>query len=105
MTIVSQVKTRKRKADADGIHCPICNETTAEDINVHVEICLRKTENNSIGSDDESIDVEAESYEQYEWAGQTRIRASSMLEGGYSGAGNFYRIPKAVTCKKSHQWF
>ncbi|KAG4072050.1 hypothetical protein HA402_015549 [Bradysia odoriphaga] len=84
-----KVKTRKRKADADGIHCPVCNETTADDINVHVEICLRRTEgsNNGTGSDDESIDVEAESYDEYEWAGQTRIRASSMLEGGYSGAG------------------
>lgn len=89
--LILKVKTRKRKADADGIHCPICNETTAEDINVHVEICLRRTEgsNNSAGSDDESIDVEAESYDEYEWAGQTRIRASSMLEGGYSGAGKF----------------
>ncbi|KAJ6635025.1 E3 ubiquitin-protein ligase [Pseudolycoriella hygida] len=84
-----KVKTRKRKADADGIHCPICNETTADDINAHVEICLRRAEgsNNSIGSDDESIDVEAESYDEYEWAGQTRIRASSLLEGGYSGTG------------------
>lgn len=60
-----------------------------------MEICLRRTEgsNNSVGSDDESIDVEnAESYDEYEWAGQTRIRASSMLEGGYSGAGNLLLI-------------
>lgn len=45
-------------------------------------------ESNGISaSDDESIDVEAESFDEYEWAGQTRVRASSMLEGGYSAAG------------------
>lgn len=37
--------------------------------------------------DDESIDVEADSFEEYEWAGQTRIRASSLLVGGYGAAG------------------
>lgn len=36
----------------------------------------------------EPVDVEAEDVEQYEeytWAGQTRIRASTMLDGGYAG--------------------
>lgn len=37
--------------------------------------------------DDESIDVEGEIYEEYEWAGQTRIRASSLLAGGYAATG------------------
>lgn len=80
--------------------CPVCNETTNEDINVHVEMCLRRNEgsngttannhddvDNDDDDDDESIDVEVESFEEYEWAGQTRIRASSMLEGGYSATG------------------
>lgn len=74
--------------------CPICNETTTDDINLHVELCLRRNgDSNGLGGsgddddDDESIDVEAESFEEYEWAGQTRIRASSMLHGGYSAAG------------------
>lgn len=79
--------------------CPICSERVADDLNVHVEICLRRSERNNGGSgaandeddddddDDISIDVEGESYEEYEWAGQTRIRASSLLEGGYSAAG------------------
>lgn len=42
---------------------------------------------NTDDDEDDSIDVEGETYEEYEWAGQTRIRASSLLEGGYSGAG------------------
>lgn len=60
-------------------------------------MCLRRHERNNGNSsaanndddddDDISIDVEGESYEEYEWAGQTRVRASSLLEGGYSAAG------------------
>lgn len=50
--------------------------------------------------DDESIDVEVESFEEYEWAGQTRIRASSLLEGGYSAAGLFFF--KFIFLQKSH---
>lgn len=68
-------------------------------MNLHVELCLRKSESNGSNrsngvneegtddDDDASIDVEGESYEEYEWAGQTRIRVSSLLEGGYSATG------------------
>lgn len=70
----------------------MCNERVTGDLNIHVELCLRKNEksNNGVAAsddDDDSIDVEGESYEEYEWAGQTRIRASSLLEGGFSAAG------------------
>lgn len=34
-----------------------------------------------------SIDVGADSFSEYEWAGQTRIRASSLLLGGYGATG------------------
>lgn len=36
--------------------------------------------------EDENIDVEGddEQYEEYTWAGQTRIRATTMLEGGFA---------------------
>lgn len=93
------MKNRKRKAD-DPL-CPVCNERVADDLNLHVELCLRRSEFSSNGNrrksnpsdddddDDDSIDVEGESFEEYEWAGQTRVRASSLLEGGYSAAGNF----------------
>lgn len=63
-----------------------------------MELCLRRHERNNGSSnapnddddDDISIDVEGESYEEYEWAGQTRVRASSLLEGGYSAAGTIH---------------
>ncbi|KAJ3156375.1 hypothetical protein HDU89_004157 [Geranomyces variabilis] len=37
----------------------------------------------------EQVDHEGEQdgWEEYEWAGQTRIRASAMLEGGYAASG------------------
>lgn len=78
--------------------CPVCNVPIPGDINIHVESCLKRSERES-GADDgingtnsdedenDSIDVEGEAYEEYEWAGQTRIRASSLLEGGFSAAG------------------
>lgn len=81
-----RIKSRKRKSD-DTVLCPVCNERTSEEINLHVEKCLRKSENKSNGDltdDDDSIDIEGE---EYEWAGQTRIRASSLLEGGYASLG------------------
>lgn len=36
--------------------------------------------------EDEPVDVEGddEQYEEYTWAGQTRIRATTMLEGGFA---------------------
>lgn len=68
--------------------CPVCNiKKSPEDIASHVEICLRRSENNEVNdsqSSEDEIDVEGEIYE---WAGQTRIRASSLLVGGHSGAG------------------
>lgn len=120
-----QMKSRKRKS-SDPI-CPVCNEYVSDDINIHVELCLRRSDNgrnktqpngnhsnsslseapstnlalatamrnngsNDVADDDDedddiSIDVESESFEEYEWAGQTRIRASSLLQGGYGAAG------------------
>ncbi len=45
-------------------------------------MCLQR------GDEEEPIDIEGEGpeqYEEYTWAGQTRIRASTMLDGGYAG--------------------
>lgn len=81
-----KLKSRKRKAE-EGSLCPVCNERIHGDINVHVENCLRKTENILNGNDtddDDSIDIEGE---EYEWAGETRIRTSTLLESGYAGIG------------------
>lgn len=55
--------------------------------------CLNKQNNgNAAGHnanllDEEEVDVEGdtETFEEYEWAGQRRVRATSMLVGGFSG--------------------
>lgn len=44
----------------------------------------------SYTNDDESVDIENESasgnrFEEYEWCGQKRIRATTLLEGGFRG--------------------
>lgn len=86
------MKNRKRKADEPS--CPVCSERlsgTPEELNQHVERCLNKHNNgNPAGQnnlDEEEVDVEgdAETFEEYEWAGQRRVRATSMLVGGFSG--------------------
>lgn len=85
------MKNRKRRADDPS--CPVCNERIPDDINLHVELCLRRNNgsssatNDDADDDDISIDVEGETYEEYEWAGMTRVRASSLLEGGYTATG------------------
>lgn len=74
--------------------CPICLERVPDDLDIHVEMCLSRSERNNgnsnaanVDEDDINIDVEGEEYEEYQWAGQIRIRASSLLEGGYSATG------------------
>lgn len=74
----SRQKTKARKRRAEEVVCPICNQETTEDINVHVEMCLRRSENSG-GESDENIDVEG--FEEYEWAGESRVRATSLLPG------------------------
>ncbi|XP_033737234.1 E3 ubiquitin-protein ligase Rnf220-like [Pecten maximus] len=84
--LTSRSRTRKKKTEETV--CPICNERlsgTPEELNGHVEMCLKKR--NEI--EDEPVDVEGDgdTYEEYTWAGQTRIRATTMLQGGFSGTG------------------
>lgn len=83
-----RLKARKRKPEE--VTCPVCNKETTEDINVHVEMCLRRSENNGADSD-ENIDVEG-GYEEYEWAGQSRVRATSFFQGGVSNLGTSLTI-------------
>jgi len=88
-----RVKNRKRKADEAS--CPVCSERlsgTPEELNQHVDRCLNKQNNGNAsgqnaGLDEEEVDVEgdAETFDEYEWAGQRRVRATSMLVGGFSG--------------------
>lgn len=73
----SQLKNRKRKIEDRA--CPICSKVIGEDLQLHVELCLKKQEQTSDESDDE-IDVG----ESYSWCGQTRIRATTLVEGNLS---------------------
>ncbi|GFN98521.1 E3 ubiquitin-protein ligase rnf220-like isoform x2 [Plakobranchus ocellatus] len=81
---------KKRRPGEEGIKetlCPICNERltgATEELNAHVELCLKQQRNGV--EEEEPVDVEGE-FEEYEWAGQTRVRATSMLEGGFAGSG------------------
>lgn len=43
------------------------------------------SQNGEDADEDEPLDVEGDSYEEYEWAGQRRVRASTLLEGGFAG--------------------
>ncbi|XP_042869998.1 E3 ubiquitin-protein ligase RNF220-like [Penaeus japonicus] len=63
--------------------CPVCDAhvdaDTADDMRAHIERCLRKAE---VEFEDEDVDVEGDAddhYEEYEWCGQTRVRATQML--------------------------
>jgi hypothetical protein len=83
-----RIKNRKRKVDEAT--CPVCNERvqgSVEELNSHVEMCLRK--HGAAPDEDENVDVEGdnEMYEEYEWAGQRRIRATTLLVGGFAAAG------------------
>lgn len=82
----SRQRSKGRKRKADEATCPICNKEVTEDITLHVELCLRRSATNGNESEsDENIDVEA--FEEYEWAGQSRVRVTSLLEGGVSSLG------------------
>ncbi|GLH08326.1 Uncharacterized protein GBIM_13583 [Gryllus bimaculatus] len=108
-----RIKNRKRKADEAT--CPVCNERvqgSVEELNGHVEMCLRKglrplllaagskgrsasptqplcPQTGGAADEDENVDVEGdtEMFEEYEWAGQRRIRATTLLVGGFAAAG------------------
>ncbi|GLV43056.1 ring finger protein 220 [Carabus blaptoides fortunei] len=83
--------------ESDETTCPVCNKVTSEDITLHVEMCLQRMDTNESVSEDENIDVEGDDgkFEEYEWAGQMRIRASSLLEGGFAGLGMGSSISKS----------
>ncbi|XP_041417380.1 E3 ubiquitin-protein ligase RNF220 isoform X7 [Xenopus laevis] len=83
-------KMKRRKQD-DGQVCPLCSQPLSgseEEMSRHVELCLAKREN--CMNEDDSVDIENENgnrFEEYEWCGQKRIRATTLLEGGFRGSG------------------
>ena len=68
-----------------------------------MEVCLKTPEEAKRSliegeevDDGEDLDVEdGGSYETYTWAGHTRIRATSLVDGGLRGAG-FMTITKVI---------
>jgi hypothetical protein len=61
----------------------VCCKIINEDIQAHVELCLRKQESRNSDESDDEIDVG----ETYNWCGQTRIRATTLIEGSLSSSG------------------
>ncbi|XP_047444569.1 E3 ubiquitin-protein ligase RNF220a isoform X9 [Mugil cephalus] len=84
-------KMKRRKPEEGGQVCPLCSTPLAgseEEMSRHVEQCLIQREG-ALG-DDDSADMDGENgrgFEEYEWAGQKRIRATALLEGGFRATG------------------
>ncbi|XP_009982653.1 PREDICTED: E3 ubiquitin-protein ligase RNF220 [Tauraco erythrolophus] len=82
----------KRRKQDEGQVCPLCSRPLSgseEEMSRHVEQCLAKREGSCMTEDD-SVDIENENgnrFEEYEWCGQKRIRATTLLEGGFRGSG------------------
>ncbi|XP_061151631.1 E3 ubiquitin-protein ligase RNF220a isoform X5 [Syngnathus typhle] len=84
-------KMKRRKPEDGGQVCPLCSAPLAgseEEMSRHVEQCLIQRE--GVLGDDDSVDMDGDSgrgFEEYEWAGQKRIRATALLEGGFRATG------------------
>lgn len=82
----------KRRKQDEGQVCPLCSRPLAgseQEMSRHVEHCLSKREGSCVAEDD-AVDIEHENsnrFEEYEWCGQKRIRATTLLEGGFRGSG------------------
>ncbi|XP_035296349.1 E3 ubiquitin-protein ligase RNF220 isoform X1 [Cricetulus griseus] len=88
----SRIGKMKRRKQDEGQVCPLCNRPLAgseQEMSRHVEHCLSKREGPCMAEDD-AVDMEPENssrFEEYEWCGQKRIRATTLLEGGFRGSG------------------
>ncbi|XP_061747426.1 LOW QUALITY PROTEIN: E3 ubiquitin-protein ligase RNF220a [Nerophis ophidion] len=84
-------KMKRRKPEDGGQVCPLCSAPLAgseEEMSRHVERCLIQRE--GVLGEDDSVDMDGDSgrgFEEYEWAGQKRIRATALLEGGFRATG------------------
>ncbi|CAO0802995.1 unnamed protein product [Mucor circinelloides] len=105
---------QQEENDADVQTCFICQQRLfgdLEDINLHIDNCLSNPAPTAMEESDHPVEEEEDeeeeyvddddaantntpaqqasptSWEEYEWAGQVRVRASAMMEGGYGGAG------------------
>lgn len=101
----SEVALQVMLDDVDVQTCFICNERLYGDleaVNLHIDNCLSQPnrEEHDDNEEDDIIDDDEDEvtatnqqqqpsngWEEYEWAGQVRVRATAMMEGGYGGAG------------------
>ena len=76
--------------------CFICNERLYGDleaVNLHIDNCLsqpaahEEEEEEDEEDEDTANQHQLNGWDEYEWAGEVRVRASAMMEGGYRGAG------------------
>lgn len=99
----------QEEGGADVQTCFICNERLYGDleaVNLHIDNCLSNPNaSNMQEEEEEEADIDysdndqsntvspaaatpqSSGWEEYEWAGQRRVRATAMMEGGYGGAG------------------
>lgn len=74
--------------------CPVCQkhiiEGSGDVLRDHFAACVKSKHTKTA---DDFIDVDDEDYEEYEWAGQKRIRSTSLFKGGLKAAG-FLTIKK-----------
>ena len=73
----------------DDLTCPVCNLPVPTDqYNHHVDHCLINSDPVEDNADDDTIDIDTiENVETYTWAGHTRVRATSLVQGGLRGPG------------------
>ncbi|OBZ87562.1 hypothetical protein A0J61_04393 [Choanephora cucurbitarum] len=94
-----RVQMEEQENSGEVQTCFICNERLCGDseaINLHIDNCLsnpKSPSENEEQDDDDDSDIYSDTpqassgWEEYEWAGQRRVRATAMMEGGYGGAG------------------
>ncbi|KAL7728223.1 hypothetical protein ACLKA6_005639 [Drosophila palustris] len=64
--------------------CPVCNVNFPQaQIHEHANECLRQNGQNGEQRPSSDDDDDSDEYEEYEWAGQKRIRVSTLVQGGY----------------------
>ncbi|KAJ1840072.1 hypothetical protein LPJ73_006547, partial [Coemansia sp. RSA 2703] len=78
----SRTSSRERTEESPGPTCPVCQQQVPagiQDINEHIDSCLAGT-----STSESSAAVDNTPVVEYEWGGQTRIRATALFEGGLS---------------------
>ncbi|BES90898.1 Ring finger protein 220 [Nesidiocoris tenuis] len=80
-----RMRMKSRKKKPDDVVCPICNENVygnMQQLNNHVEICLRKhgTMEPEDDEEEETVDVEGDTYDNFQWSSPPRVPPMRILE-------------------------